>query len=623
MSMSRSSRAVIAGVMCTAMVTVIGVATQAGASTPPATVSTLATSTYGDLYSMASDPSGDVFSVDDSTGTIVEYAGGSSSVSVLGVDSNSPIGVTYHGGLLYLSNDDGSISTFSLSTSTLTPLITAPSVTGGEAGGSQFVFDSAGDLFVANYSNNVIGEVKAGASTEVTAPITLTHGCDPWGLAVQVRTLLISCYDSGQLLATAFPVPSGGENAKPVWTPGLNEPSEITTDAVGNAYVANYGGNNLVEVHVNGELTSDLATTGTALSYPFGVTYTKGSIYALTYPSAAVIDKVTLSSATRSITCRKGTSSKKVSAVNPTCPRGYKVALPSVNLVASTLATSSYASIYGATSDPAGNLYFVDRSSGAVVKLTKGTSTPTVIATDPSLPVGIAFHENLLYIINAAGSIDSVAPSGGSLTTVVAAPSVSGSGGENIVFDSSDTMYVANPSANVIGVVAHNASVETTAGITLPTNCDPSGLAIQSSSLVISCYESGLLLRASLPVPQTGGETATVINSANALLVYPTEIAADNAGNLFIANDESSTIVELSAKSTRTTTLMIGGTTITYPWALTWSGGALYTSLYVTPNSIVKISFLKPVTTISCVKGKVTKRITGRGPTCPAGYKKK
>jgi hypothetical protein len=55
-----------------------------------------------------------------------------------------------------------------------------------------------------------------------------------------------------------------------------------------------------------------------------------------------------------------------------------------------------------------------------------------------------------------------------------------------------------------------------------------------------------------------------------------------------------------------------------------WVKLAAYGFTYSSPTISVKLTQAAPTkTTITCVKGKVTKKVTASAPKCPTGYKKK
>jgi 3-methyladenine DNA glycosylase Tag len=58
-----------------------------------------------------------------------------------------------------------------------------------------------------------------------------------------------------------------------------------------------------------------------------------------------------------------------------------------------------------------------------------------------------------------------------------------------------------------------------------------------------------------------------------------------------------------------------------------WLKLAAYGFTFSSPTISVKLSQAKATvvksTTITCVKGKTSKKVTGKSPKCPAGFKKK
>jgi hypothetical protein len=291
-------RIVRSTLLCTSLVTSLVLfgsgAELATASPSGAPVTTVATTTYDDLYSITSDPAGNVYSVDADTGDVLEFPGGIGPEVVIGNDTDTPIDITYHNGLLYLGNDDGTIDTMSASGGALTTLISASSDPGGEVNGEQVIFDAQGDLFVANYSGNVIAEVPAGSSTEVTTGINVPVGCGPWDLLVQGSSLYITCWDSGAVLVTSLPVPGGGETPTVVTAPNLEEASGIAQDGSGNIYIGNYDDSDIVVLPTGGAAAYVLPTTGVALQYPWGLTYVNGNLYTNSWTSPNVIDQISL-----------------------------------------------------------------------------------------------------------------------------------------------------------------------------------------------------------------------------------------------------------------------------------------------------------------------------------------
>ncbi|HEV2427793.1 MAG TPA: hypothetical protein VGS61_06210 [Acidimicrobiales bacterium] len=262
------------------------------ASTPRAPVSVVASTTYDTLYSLTSDSAGHVYAVDYSTGAVLKFNGVFQSPSVIATDTLAPRGVTWHGGLLYISNNNGSISTVPATGGTLTTLVAAPSVSGGEAAGQQLSWDSAGNLYVSNYNNNVIGMVAPGASTETTLGLHLPTACDPFGTLIYAKTLYVACYGTGKLVKAAMPI-TPGELTTVVPTPRLTDPGEMVMDAHHSLYVLSVRSDSLVKVPLTGKATY-VATTGTELYSPWGLAAVGNTLYTALKAEPNVLAKVAL-----------------------------------------------------------------------------------------------------------------------------------------------------------------------------------------------------------------------------------------------------------------------------------------------------------------------------------------
>ena len=104
-------------------------------------------------------------------------------------------------------------------------------------------------------------------------------------------------------------------------------PQGIVVDAAGNVYTANIGSDNVSKITPAG-VSTIFATTGIE---PFGIVVdAAGNIYTANYGSDNV-SKITPTLSTKkpgakktTITCKKGKVVKKVTALKPVCPKGYK-----------------------------------------------------------------------------------------------------------------------------------------------------------------------------------------------------------------------------------------------------------------------------------------------------------
>jgi len=287
-------RGALAAVAAT-LVVVAGVLLPAGAATAPGQVTVTDVLSYYKTYALTSDASGNVYGVDKSTGAIFKlHAAPFSGVQLLATDPGEPIGITDRGSTLYVSNYNGGIDTLSTSGGALTTLVASASVPTGEAGGEQFAFDSSGNMFVANYSNGVLGEVVSGTSTEVTSGLRVPTNCGPWGILITKNTLYISCWDSSRVIKAKLPL-TQGETPSFVATPPLGEPGDLVLDTHGNIYLVNTTRNSLVKIPTNGSKASVVPTAGTMLYSPWGLTMTKGVLYTSLWTGPNLIAKITLS----------------------------------------------------------------------------------------------------------------------------------------------------------------------------------------------------------------------------------------------------------------------------------------------------------------------------------------
>ncbi|HEV2426754.1 MAG TPA: hypothetical protein VGS61_00885, partial [Acidimicrobiales bacterium] len=253
--------------------------------------------TYTALYSVTTDPSGHVYGVDNTTGAVFRFGANFGKLTALGTDNRQPDGITYHNGQLYLSNSDGSVTTIAATGGAMFTVVTAPSVAGTEASSQQLSWDAQGNLYVANYTGNVIGEIASGAISETTTGLRLPTHCGPFGTVIYAKTLYVACYDKDVLVKASMPLTSG-ETSTLVPTPKLNDPGEMVVDAHHNLYVVNYRTDTLVKVPLTGGKASYVTTYGTQLFAPWGLAISGNSLYTLLLSQPNVLAKIALPPAT-------------------------------------------------------------------------------------------------------------------------------------------------------------------------------------------------------------------------------------------------------------------------------------------------------------------------------------
>ena len=147
--------------------------------------------------------------------------------------------------------------------------------TQGLVGPDGLAFDSAGNLYVANEGINTISKVTpAGAvSTFISTGLN-----DPTGLAFDsAGNLYVSNTGLGSG-TTVSEFNSSGASVNPTFASGLNGPAGLAFDASGNLYVANTTGNTISEFNSSG--TSVKPTFASGLNYPFSLAFdSAGNLY--------------------------------------------------------------------------------------------------------------------------------------------------------------------------------------------------------------------------------------------------------------------------------------------------------------------------------------------------------
>jgi streptogramin lyase len=328
--------------------------------------------------------------------------------------------------------------------------------------------DSAGNVYVADYSNQVIRKISPAGNVTTFAGLAGTTGStDGTGGAAR-----------------------------------FDKPMDVTIDMAGNLYVADYFNNSVRKITPTGDVTSIIASSNPIFTIRHVAVDIAGNIYS-TFDQGNIIDKYDPAGAYLLYYGQGG--------------EGF------VNGVYSVAQFYSPESI---TTDNAGNLYLVDEynfairkisPAGTVSTLAGAPTTGTHVSVDGtgsgasfSAPSGIAVDGSGNVYVGDNGSIRKITPSG-VVTTIAGVSGVVGSadgtgtaarfsvtGG--LSTDASGNIYVADTNNNTIREVSPTGVVTTIAGMAS-----------------VSGHADG-----------TG---------AAAIFSIPVSIAADNAGNLYVADN--------------------------------------------------------------------------------------
>jgi sugar lactone lactonase YvrE len=450
--------------------------------------------------------------------------------------------------------------------------------------------DSSGDLFIADYSNQRIREVKL--STGIIS--TVAGG---------------GIVDGG--LATAAPV---------------DEPGNVVVDAVGDVFIADTYNQRIREVnHATGLITT-VAGTGTIGYYgdngfataaefddPYSIALdSAGNLYIADYYNSR-IRKVNLS--TGIITTVAGTGVAGYSGDNG-------------------LATA--AELYnpeGVALDGKGDLFIADSNNNRVreVKLSTGYITTVagtgtasyngdnIQATAATLnhPEGVATDSTgNLYIADYSNNrIREVNTVSGQITTVAGNGTAGYSGDNgaataaeideptNVAVDSAGDLYIADYGNNRIREVNHAAGTITTivgdgyygfsgdGGAATNAALDyPRGVALDSSGNLyiadfynnrireVNCSTGVITTIAGNGSARYGGDGGA---ATNAELYYPTGVAVNAAGNLFIADSNNYRVRQVSLSNGLISTVAGDGSN-----GVGGDGGAATAAMLATPQGV-------------------------------------
>jgi uncharacterized protein YjiK len=405
--------------------------------------------------------------------------------------------------------------------------------------------DSAGNLYVADGENHTIRKITpAGAVSTFAGTTDIFGSADGTGAAAR-----------------------------------FNSPRGVATDGAGNVYVADEGNNTIRKITPAGvvstlagtaRLTGSTDATGAAARFnaPRGVTTDgAGNVY--------VADMF-------NHTIRKITPAGVVSTLAGTA-----------GVIGSTDAAGATASFFlprGVATDSAGNVYVADTSNHTIRKITPAGAVTTLAGTAGTagstdatgtaarfrFPRGIATDSagnlyvpelvnNTIRKITPAGVVSTLAGTAGSVG------SADGTGGaasfnfpSGVATDSASNVYVADTNNHTIRKITSAGVVSTLAGIAgLTGSTDatgatarfsgPRGVATDSAGNVYVADEGNHTIRKITPagVVTTLAGTAGSVGSADgtgaaASFNFPSGVATDSAGNVYVADSSNNTIRKIT-----------------------------------------------------------------------------
>jgi hypothetical protein len=554
-------------VTATATATLTATPTATLTATPTATLT--ATSTATQTQTATATPTATATATSTTTATVTPTptatATLTSTATSTATPTGSPTGTATPGLALYVANLSGNnVTAYPVgSNGNVSPLAAGT----GLSGPAGIARDSSGNLYVVNENTDSVTVYAPGANGNVIPIATIggvNTGLDvPTGIALDSSNN-IYVTNAGSLNGDADSVTmyaSGNSgNVAPVLTitgadTGLADPTSIGLDSSGNLYVANsgdqIGGADSVTVYTAGS-NGDALPSATI----------SGSSTGLTVPSGIALD-----SSNNIYVVNNGSSVGVTDSVTIYASGSNGNVAPSITISGSNTGLDSPG---GIAIDSGGNLYITNDGSvfGGADSITvyapasNGNAVPTdtLLALGLDTPTGIAVDSNgNLYVANDGstdGDVDTVTVY--PLNDILPSATIGSDTGldqpSGIALDSSGNIYVTNQGSTTGGmdsvtVYLPGSYANMTANATIVGSGTslalPSGLATDlSENLYVANSAGGPDGVGSITVYASGsnGNVAPSItisgdsNSDTTGLNFPTGLAFDAAGNLYVAN---------------------------------------------------------------------------------------
>jgi hypothetical protein len=457
--------------------------------------------------------------------------------------------------------------------------------------------DSAGTLYVADYENHMVRKVTSeGVVTTLAGGPDISGYVDGQGTTARFTSLQgIAVDSSGNVYVTE----GFNRDVRKISSTGLvttlasgtgkfGEPRGIAVDASGNLYVGDYAS------HVIRKVTSSGTVTVHAGTAPTPGTTDGTTATALFYgPSGVAIDSSNnlYVADTLNNTVRKISSSGTVTTFAGLAGR--------TSSVDGSATAARFEDPYAIAVDGSGNLYVADATDNSIRKITSAGAVSTLAGLGGSFgstddtgtaarfkgPLGIAADSaGNVYVadtgnatvrkITAAGVVSTLAGSAGQTGSLdasgAAARFMSPYG---ITVDSSGTVYVVESTAAVRKITA--AGVVTTLAGTSGANgyTDATGAAARfsvpfdiaadgSGNLYVSDHGNHVVRKITsagvvTTLAGSGSPGKVDATGAAASFTFPSGLAADSAGSVYLADTDNQVIRKITADGVVTT---IGGT---------------------------------------------------------------
>ena len=227
------------------------------------------------LCGVTADPGGNIYAIDQTTGLVNKFLGGSGRPQTLGtVPSDTSFqSLHYHDGFLY-------VTVWTTSKVLRLDLGNAaagwsPFVTAGIEHPQDMAWDSAGNIYVTNYTGSAVIST-AGPSGGTATDLGVRAVIKPEGLVIVGSTIYLVDNQTYGL----FSVPLAGNQAATAITtlPTMQYPWYVAVNEVGDLYVDDLL-HGIVVVPADHSTPYWLATTGVSFNVPSGIVWSNGNLF--------------------------------------------------------------------------------------------------------------------------------------------------------------------------------------------------------------------------------------------------------------------------------------------------------------------------------------------------------
>lgn len=507
--------------------------------------------------------------------------------------------------------------------------------------------DSAGNVYVADYQNSLIRKITAaGVVTTLAGAARQEGSTDGTGTAARFKAPNGIAVDSS---GNVYVTDSGNRTVRKITSAGVvttfagsatgagsatdgtgtaarfGDPRQLSVDSAGNLYVADYTAHTIRKITPAGVVTTVAGTSGSTGStdgtgtaalfyYPSGTAVdSSGNVYVADTSNHA-IRKISAAGAVSLFAGKPGrTSSVDGTSSNARFQDPYAVAVDgagnvyvadatdhSVRKITAAGVTTTLAGLpgtygysdgsgtaalfrtpYGITAANDGTVYLADTGNKAIRKITSAGVVTTVSLTDSSgkvtglnAPYGVAVGtDGTLYVvdgntikkISTSGVLTTLAGSGGNGLVNGTGTAAQFSVPFDITVDSTGNLYVCDHGNHAIRKITPAGVVTTLAGSgsagftnatgSAATFTFPSGIAVDSNGNVYVADTDNQVIRQITPAGVVTTVAGNGVGSTNAIgtkarFFNPKDVAVDSNGNLYVTDRGNHTIRKGSPLST-------------------------------------------------------------------------